>query len=166
MVFFMKSLVIYYSKTGNTKLMAEKIAEELNSDLLALKEQKKIKSSGFGLYFRGGFYSMTKKKMKLEEIETNFEDYDLIFLGTPVWAWRLNPVVRSFLKTTNFTGKKFGLFSCCAGSAEKILQEMKEILHENDVLGEIEFIEPLKKETEKNIERAKTWAQDISKKAK
>jgi flavodoxin len=161
----LKALVIYYSKTGNTKLMAENMAQKLNADILALKPQKEIKSDGFMLFFRGGFQSMTKRKIKLESIETDFADYDLIILGTPVWAWRLNPVVRSFLKTAKFKNKKFGLFCCCAGTSKNILAEMREILQENEILGETEFIEPIKNETEKEIERAKQWAQEILKKA-
>ncbi|MHA1170806.1 MAG: flavodoxin family protein, partial [Candidatus Heimdallarchaeota archaeon] len=95
----MKSLVIYYSKTGNTKLMAESIASEVNAELFEIQRAKDIKSSGgFMLYFRGGFESMTKKNIRLEKTDIDFSNYDLIFLGTPVWAWRLNPVVRSFLK--------------------------------------------------------------------
>ncbi|HUT80727.1 MAG TPA: flavodoxin [Candidatus Bathyarchaeia archaeon] len=108
---------------------------------------------------------MTKKKIKLENVDTNFNDYELIFLGTPVWGWRLNPVVRSFLKTYQFVDKNIGLFCCCAGSGTKILAEMKEILKENKILGEKEFIEPLVNETERNIVDAKKWANDISKEA-
>jgi flavodoxin len=161
-----KTLVIYYSKTGNTKLMAEQMAEELKADLLALKPKKEIKSSGFMLYFRGGFQSMTKKNIKLDTIETNMDDYDLIILGTPVWAWRLNPVVRSFLKSANFSNKKMGLFCCCADSGEKIIEEMKGILQNNEILSDTYFVEPLKNEPEKNIERAKEWAKELHKKAK
>lgn len=157
----MKTLVIYYSKTGNTKLIAENLAQKLNADILALKPKKEIKSDGFMLYFRGGFQSMTKKKIKLESIETDFTDYDLILLGTPVWAWRLNPVVRSFLNTAKFKNKKFGLFCCCADSGKNVLMEMREILLDNEILGEIEFIEPLKKNTELEIERAKQWVKEI-----
>ncbi|NHJ88022.1 MAG: flavodoxin [Asgard group archaeon] len=163
----MKSLVIYYSKTGNTKLIAETIASEIKAELLELNPEKdKLASKGFMLYFKGGYQSMTKKKIKLATIETNFDDYDLIFLGTPVWAWRLNPVVRSFLKSYNFTGKKFGLFCCCAGSGTKILAEMKNILKENEILGEKEFIEPLISDTEKKVQEAKNWSHELNNQAK
>ncbi|MBN1330319.1 MAG: flavodoxin [Candidatus Heimdallarchaeota archaeon] len=162
----MKSLVIYYSKTGNTKLIAETIASELNAELLELKPEKdKLASKGFMLYFKGGYQSMTKKKIKLANIGTNFNNYDLIFLGTPVWAWRLNPVVRSFLKAYNFSGKKFGLFCCCAGSGTKILAEMKNILKDNEIISQKEFIEPLVNDTEKAILEAKNWAIDINNEA-
>ncbi|MHA1221476.1 MAG: flavodoxin family protein [Candidatus Heimdallarchaeota archaeon] len=163
----MKSLVIYYSKTGNTKLMGETIAKELKADLLELQPEKDLPAKGFGLYFKGGFQSMTKKKVKLATIETSFDDYELIFLGTPVWAWKLNPVVRSFLKANNFTGKKIALFCTCAGNCTKILAEMNSILSdENELLGEIEFVEPLKSETEEKVEQMKNWAKEIHSKSK
>ncbi|MBK5113594.1 MAG: flavodoxin [Candidatus Heimdallarchaeota archaeon] len=160
-----KSLVIYYSKTGNTKLMAESIASEVNADLFEIQRQKDIKSSGFMLYFRGGFESMTRKNIRLEKTEIDLEKYDLIFLGTPVWAWRLNPVVRSFLKKVKIENKKIGLFASCAGSAEGVLADLKDILKKNTILGESEYVEPLKKNTEALVKKAKTWAKEIQHKA-
>ena len=162
----MKSLVIYYSKTGNTKLIAEAIASELKADLFEIQRQKDIKSSGFRLYFRGGFESMTKKNIRLEKTDIDFSKYDLIFLGTPVWAWRLNPVVRSFLKKVKIEKKNLGLFACCAGSAEGVLTDMQDILKNNTVLGISEYVEPLKKDKEANVKEAKIWAKKILQKAK
>ncbi|NHJ33027.1 MAG: flavodoxin [Asgard group archaeon] len=162
----MKSLVIYYSKTGNTKLMAEAIASEVNADLFEIQRQKDIKSSGFMLYFRGGFESMTKKNIRLEKTDIDFSKYDIIFLGTPVWAWRLNPVVRSFLKKVKIENKKIGLFACCAGSAEGVLTDMQDILKKNTILGISEYVEPMKKNTEAHIKEAKIWAKEILRKAK
>ena len=77
----MKSLVIYYSKTGNTKLIAETIASEVKAELFEIQRKKDIKSSGFMLYFRGGFESMTRKNIRLEKTDIDFGKYDLIFLG-------------------------------------------------------------------------------------
>lgn len=161
----LKSLVIYYSKTGNTKLIAEAIASEVNADLFEIQRQKDIKSSGFMLYFRGGFESMTRKNIRLEKKEIDLEKYDLVFLGTPVWAWRLNPVVRSFLKKVKIENKKIGLFACCAGSAEGVLADLKNTLKKNAILGESEYVEPLKKNTEALVKEARKWAKDIQQKA-
>ncbi|MCK5185312.1 MAG: flavodoxin [Candidatus Heimdallarchaeota archaeon] len=162
----MKSLVIYYSKTGNTKLIAESIASEVNAELFEIQRAKDIKSSGgFMLYFRGGFESMTKKNIRLEKTDIDFSKYDLIFLGTPVWAWRLNPVVRSFLKKVKIENKKIGLFACCAGTAEGVLADMGDILKKNTILGVSEYVEPLKKNTEALVKEAKKWAKEIHQKA-
>lgn len=161
----MKSLVIYYSKTGNTKLIAETVASEVNADLFEIQRKKDIKSSGFMLYFRGGFESMTRKNIRLEKTDIDFKKYDLVFLGTPVWAWRLNPVIRSFLKKVKIENKKIGLFACCAGSAEGVLADLKKILKNNTILGESEYIEPKKKNTERHVLKAKNWAKEILQKA-
>ena len=162
----MKSLVIYYSKTGNTKLMAETMSEEIKADVLAIKPQKEIKSRGFMLYMRGGLQSISKRTIKLEDTDIDLQDdYDLIIIGTPVWAGRLNPVVRSFLKKNQFANKKFGLFCTCASKGDGVLEDLRNILSENEILGEIQFIEPLKKETEAAINNAKEWINEILKRA-
>ena len=162
----MKKLVIYYSKTGNTKHMAEAIADQAKAEIFEIQREKDVKSKGFMLYFRGGFESMTKRVPKLKDTSINIDDYDLIFIGTPVWAWNLNPATRAFLKSANIRNKKIGLFCCCAGSCESIIKEMKTYLEGNEILGDIEFIEPLKNDTELHVKNAKTWVKDIIKKAK
>ncbi|MHA1630246.1 MAG: flavodoxin family protein [Candidatus Heimdallarchaeota archaeon] len=162
----MRTLTIYYSKTGNTKLIAETIAKETKSKLLAIKPKKEIKSTGFLLYFRGGFQSITKRKIEIEEPKVDINNFDLIFLGTPVWAWNLNPVVRSFLETIPIKNKKICFFCCCAGSGKGVLKDLEQILERNEILGKREFIEPLKNDTEKAISDAKKWAKEMKRKAR
>ncbi|MHA1743012.1 MAG: flavodoxin family protein [Candidatus Heimdallarchaeota archaeon] len=162
----MRTLTIYYSKTGNTKLVAETIAKEIKSELLAIKPKKEIKSTGFLLYFRGGFQSITKRKIEIEEPKIDINNFDLIFLGTPVWAWNLNPVVRSFLETIPIKNKKICLFCCCASSGKGVLKDLEQILEGNEILGKREFIEPLKNDTEKAISDAKKWAKEMKRKAR
>ncbi len=161
----MKTLVIYYSKTGNTKYMAEKIADEAKADIFEIQREKDIKSKGFMLYFRGGFESMTKRVPKLKQSDISIDDYDLIFIGTPVWAWNLNPATRAFLKSAKIKNKKIGLFCCCAGSCDSIIEEMKKHLEGNEILGDVKFIEPLKNDTESYVQKAKTWTKNIIDKA-
>jgi flavodoxin len=164
----MKTLVLFYSKTGNTKFIAETIAKETKADLLEIEREKDIKSKGFWLYFRGGFESMTKRKDKIKPFEKDLQQYDLIFLGSPVWAWRMNPALRSLLDEVKFTGKKFALYCSCSGEGNglKVCEMTKEYLTENTVLGETEFIDPLLKNTEEQITRAKTWAKEMVTNAK
>ncbi|HUU78675.1 MAG TPA: flavodoxin [candidate division Zixibacteria bacterium] len=164
----MKILVLYYSKTGNTKFIAEAIAQETKADLLEIKREKDIKSIGFWLYFRGGFESMTKKKDKIKPFDKNLEEYDLIFLGSPVWAWRVNPAIRSLLNEITFINKKFGLFCCCFGEGNglKVCEHTKELLTGNVVLGEAEFIDPLNVNPIGEATKARLWANDILTKAK
>lgn len=50
----MKTLVVYYSLTNNTKLIAEAVAAQLHADLLEVKPQKKMPKEGFRKFFLGG----------------------------------------------------------------------------------------------------------------
>jgi flavodoxin len=76
-----KKLVIYYSLTGKTELVAKAIAKTTNADL------KKI--------------GATRQEI---------DNYDLIFVGSPVWALNPTPAISTFISKTNFANKKVVLF--------------------------------------------------------
>lgn len=156
-----KILVVYYSLEGNTRLIAETISKEVSSDILEIKPAKDIDSHSKMRYLIGGKQAMTKEKPAILTYDINPEDYDLLFIGTPVWAWTFAPAIRSFFAMTNLKGKKIALFSCNGGSNGKTFENMKEQLKGNEFLGEIEFEDPLKHDTEKNVETAAKWAKSI-----
>lgn len=158
-----KILVVYYSFEGNTKLIAEAIAEELGADLLQLRLKKEMKSKGFMKYLWGGSQVMMKKEPELLPLDKNPENYELIFIGTPVWAWSFAPPLKTFFKTVSLKNKKVALFSCNGGQNGKTFEKMKIELAGNDIIGEMEFFEPLLKEKEKNINKAVEWVRGIIK---
>lgn len=157
----MKKLVVFYSFEGNTKLMAETIAKEIDADVLEIKPEKEMKSRGFMKFFWGGKSVMTKEEPKLLPLDKNVEDYDLIFIGTPVWAWSYAPAFKSFFSNNKITDKKIALFCCHGGGKGKIFEKMKEQLENNEILGEIDFRDPLKRNSTEDIENVKIWAKDI-----
>ena len=79
----MKSLVIYYSLEGNTKLIADTIKNELNSDVLELRTKKRYPNKGFKKYLCGGKSVILKEKPKLLNKYIDISIYDKIFIGTP-----------------------------------------------------------------------------------
>lgn len=163
----MKSLVLYYSKTGNTKYLAEIIAKEIDAELYQFERNKEIKAeSGFMLYFKGGFQSMSKRKSKIKPIKINFEEYDLILLGFPIWAWNIHPAIRGLLKEYIIKNKKFALFCSCADTGIKHLEETARMLEGNEILGKQDFVEPLTNKTEEQTNKAKEWAKEVMIKAK
>ncbi|MFA6215113.1 MAG: flavodoxin [Patescibacteria group bacterium] len=141
----MKAIVIYYSLTGNTKFIAEQIAQKSGAEILALKPEKDFKA-GHNLVtiLWGGRQSMTKVKPKLLPLTKNPADYDLIFLGTPVWAFTFAPAVRSFLAENKIKDKKIALFLCHGGTPGKAAANLEKELAGNEIIGEILFNEPLK----------------------
>ena len=158
----MKMLFIFYSFEGNTKLIAENIAKEINADILEINPVEKIKSKGFMKFFWGGKQAMMNEKPPLVPFNINPNNYDIIFIGTPVWAWGPAPPIKSFFEQCKISEKKIALFCCHGGAKGKTLEKMKSALGENNnFIGQIDFIDPLKKNTEKNINLAINWAKNI-----
>ena len=155
-----KILVVYYSLTGNTKFIAETIAESINADILKLKPVKELNAEGGMKYFWGGFQATMKKKPKLEPFDINPLDYDLIFIGSPVWAWRQSPPINSFLKKFDLSGKKIALWMCAGGDGVKSMSRFKDALNNTEIIGDICFQEPLQAETDAIKEKAVAWVRE------
>lgn len=162
----MKAIVVYYSFEGNTKLIAQTIANEINADMEELKPKKEIESKGFMKYLWGGSQVMMKKSPELFPINKNINDYDIIFIGTPIWAWTYAPPIRTFLENSNISNKKIAFFSCHEGQNGKTFNHFKEKLKNNIFIGEIDFFAPLKSNKEISVAHAKDWAKEMLTKAK
>ena len=156
-----KVLVVYYSLTGNTKMIAESIVEAINSDVLELKPVKELDAESGMKYFWGGFQATMKKKPKLKEFNIDPLDYDLIILGTPVWAWTFSPPIRSFLNKYNLSDKKIALWVCAQGNGIKAMDRFKDALKDANIISEIRFQEPKQNEPDKAREKAKIWAKRL-----
>lgn len=156
----MKTLIIFYSFEGNTKLIAEKMAHAIGADIAELKPQKEIRSKGFMKYFWAGKQVMFKQRPALEKLEKDLKDYDMIFLGSPVWAGTFAPAVRSFLENHDLENKKIALFCTCGGNQGRTFNEMKSMLSNNEILGEKEFVKILEGKEQK-ISEAIDWAKAI-----
>jgi len=157
----MKKLVIYYSFGGNTKLIAESIAKAADAELLQLEPEEKSNSKGFLRYLRAGKAAMMKQKPELLPLARNPDDYDLLFIGTPVWVGSFTPAMNSFFSSNPLVGKKIALFCCHAGGPGKFFEKMREALKGNEFIGEVDFKDPLKHDTEQDIRKAENWVRNI-----
>lgn len=111
----MKSLVVYYSRSNITKRLAEDIAGKLNCDIEEIKP--KVNYSGKLGYARGIKDGASGKIVELESLNYDPNDYDVVYLGAPVWASRAaNPVI-SYLKENEgkFNDVKFFLTAGSSG---------------------------------------------------
>ena len=127
----MRKLVAYYSRTGNTKFVAEKIAEQLDADLCVVDKKNR---KGKLIFLTGGFVGMRKKLTEIE-LTNSVEDYDLVVVGSPVWAGKISPAIRTFLVTNDFSNKQVAYFVTLGGDkAEKSLKNMKETVTPNQCL--------------------------------
>lgn len=157
----MKSLIVYYSLEGDTQFIAQAVAEATGGDLLRLQPVKDIPTRGFGKYFFGGMYSIFNKKMDILPVNIDPQQYDMIFVGTPVWAGRPVPAIRSYFSVYPVREKKFALFCCCAGDQGKAFGKLEKLLEGNFLAGSIECREPLKFEPEANKQKVQEWARKL-----
>ena len=116
----MKSLVVYYSLTGKTRLVAQAIAEALNATLLEIEEKRPVPMPF--VYLSGSFAAFTNRGSKINPIDVDLKQYERIFVGSPVWAYRPAPAINSFIYKTNFEGRSVIPFFTMGGdNAEKAL---------------------------------------------
>ena len=119
----MKSLVVYYSRTNTTRKLAEKIAGEINADIEEIKP--KVNYQGKIGYVRGGKDAMSEKIIDLEELKYHPEDYDVVYIGGPVWASKAaNPLI-SYLNQNSFRNVKFFLTAGKSGFESSFKQMEK-----------------------------------------
>ncbi|WP_349669340.1 flavodoxin [Lacrimispora sp.] len=155
------ALIVYFSFDGNTKLIAEKIGETLNADVVELKTSKKYPTEGIGKYFWGGKSVVFGDKPTLTNESIDLSRYETIIIGTPVWAGSFAPPIRSFVNDYKIVNKKIAIFaSHGGGGAAKCFAKLKEALPENKFLGEIAFVEP--KKNPESIDSAAKWAASLS----
>lgn len=91
----MRTLVAFYSRTGITRKVALAVAEALGADVEELVDTKN-RSGPLG-YIGAGKDAVTKKIVPIEPPKNDPGDYDLIVVGTPVWAGTMCTAVRAYL---------------------------------------------------------------------
>lgn len=158
----MHTLVVFYSLEGNTRFIAEVIAKQLNADLLELKPVKAYQSTGFSRYFWGGKSVVLKEEPELVNAGIDLSKYDSIIIGTPVWANSFAPPLNTFVHRYQFSNKKVALFACHGGGgANKCFKNFHDALPGNQFIGEIDFVDPLKKSSEEKMQKAILWAESL-----
>lgn len=124
----MRSIICYYSLTGNTKKIAKllegKLSKKGSVDLIELKplnESSKFLSQAARAFL--------KKKVLLSAVKTNLSGYDLICFGTPVWAFGPTPAIRTFLENcSGLQDKTIILFITSGGAGnERCFREMRNV---------------------------------------
>lgn len=129
----MKSLVVYYSRTGNTRTIGEATAKGLNADLDEIVDLKK-RSGPFG-WLRAG-YDSGRRKITRISVKKDPESYDIVVVGTPIWNNNMTPAVRTYLTDHNLNGRKLAFFCTGAGSNFKnTIEGMKSLVPESVIVG-------------------------------
>lgn len=141
----MKAAMIYYSLEGNMDYLAEQSAQMDTVECIKLVPSKEYPTGKFSKFLWGGKSVTFGEKPKLLNDRIDLSQYDLLILGTPIWASTFTPPLNTFLHEYHFTGKKIILLATHAGGGgAKAFAKMKELLSGNEILAAIDFRSPLK----------------------
>ena len=121
-----KVLIIFYSRTGTTKKVAEVIREKLKCDIeeiISVEDRKGVRG-----YLLSGREASRKILTEIKPLQKNIPDYDLVILGTPIWAWKMSSPIRTVLENNKSKFKKLAAFCTMGGSGDiKTFAEIEEI---------------------------------------
>jgi flavodoxin len=93
-----KTLVAYYSLSGNTARVARDVASCLGADIESIRDPGH--GVGFFGYLKDSLDALRGVTAKISPLAKNPEDYALTIVGTPVWAGHITPALRSYLQQT------------------------------------------------------------------
>ena len=129
----MKTLVIYYTRTGNAKFMAETIAAELGADIEEVIDLRN--RQGKLAFLPAGRDAMRGKETAIAQTKRTPTDYDLIIIGQPVWAGSPTPAIRTYIEKNDLSRKKVALFF--SDSSDQAVEKTKALMPNSTFIGEL-----------------------------
>jgi hypothetical protein len=122
----MKILIVFYSRSGCTRRAAQELAAQLGADTEELRET--ADRSGAKGYLLAGRDAMQKRPAVLLPTVRQPGEYDLVVVGTPVWAFTMCPAVRTWLLREAGALRQVAFLCTQGGSgAERAMRHMAEI---------------------------------------
>ena len=132
-----KTLILYYSLTGNTGAGCEALQKALGADILEIKDLKKRSDKGF-TYRRTGFASLFGLHTRIEPENPDLSAYHNIIIGSPIWTGKLSMAIRTLIDKNSFDGKKVVIYTTTnAGEKGKYKEKSSNLVREagGDVVG-------------------------------
>lgn len=125
-----KTLVAYFSCTGETKKVAEKINEVVQGELHKITPEVPYTSEDLNWEDK-----TSRSTIEMEDLSsrpsitnklTNMEEYSTIYLGFPIWWYTAPTIINTFLESYDFSNKKIIIFCTSGGSSlDKTFNDLK-----------------------------------------
>jgi flavodoxin len=118
-----KSLLVFYSRSGYTRQAAQAIASTLDCDVEEIEEVNSHK--GWLGYWRAGYEALKQKPAAIKLSGKNPADYEMVVLGSPVWAGHLPSPLRAYIGAQKHHFKRIACFCTMGGSgAQNVFDEI------------------------------------------
>ena len=157
-----KVLVAYFSATGTTKKVAEKLAKATGGNLFEIKPQVEYTSEDLNWNDKKSRSSVEMNdefsRPEIENVVENIDDYDTVFVGFPVW-WYIPPrIIQTFIEKHNLNGKKSITFATSGGSG---IKGSTDFLKKNS--SDLNIIEGKRFGWNESLESIGAWVEKIKK---
>lgn len=123
----MNKLIVYFSYTNNTRMIANKIKERLDCDILEVKTVIPYSEDYQSVVDDEQNSEASNHLPEIQDINIDLDKYDEIILGTPVWWYRPVPAIRTFLAQNDLSGKTIKPFATNAGWLGRTFNEIKSL---------------------------------------
>lgn len=120
-----KSLIVYFSRTGTTKAVAEEIQNLTGSELVELKTVVPYPSSYNDCLAQAQEERANNARPELSTVVSNMSEYDTVYVGYPIWCYTAPMAIFTFLESYDFTGKTVIPF--CTSGSSSIVQSVTDI---------------------------------------
>lgn len=156
-----KKLVAYFSASGVTAKVADMLADAVGADIHEIRPKVPYTKADLNWMNKKSRSSieMADKTIRPEIAESNvkIENYDVIFLGFPIWWYVAPTIINTFLESADFSGKKIILFATSGGSKfGRTVEELK-----ISVPDSCEIIEGKLLNGRQTIASVKEWADTL-----
>lgn len=131
-----RKLVAYFSATGTTARIAEQLSEAIGADLHEIKPETPYTNSDLDWHNANSRSSVEMKdkssRPKITDDKLDISEYDVVFVGFPIWWYVAPTIINTFLEEHDFSGKTVVVFATSGGSAfGKTVDDLKVSLSNN-----------------------------------
>jgi flavodoxin len=125
--------IIYYSLSGRTK---RELEARYEGDFYRIKGKIKIPKGYWKQMMYLGFLSSFSVPLNYKDLKIDFDQYDEIVLGSPVWAFTIVPFMKRYLREQSFKNKKVHLLITHEGGPKNAMKHFKKFLHSSNTIVE------------------------------
>ena len=115
-----KTLVVYFSASGVTKGVAKKLAEATGSDIYEIQPLIPYTNADLNWMDKNSRTTIEMRdktsRPEIKDTDAKIENYDVIFLGFPIWWYIAPTIINTFLEKYDFSKKRIVLFATSGGS--------------------------------------------------
>lgn len=130
----MKKLVVYYSYTGNTESLVERIKEKIDCDVVKILPKVEYSTDYQAVVDQAKKDVENNAMPEIQDLKVDLSLYDTIILGSPVWWYTFAPVINTFLNNNDLANKTIIPFITNAGWLGHTIPDMEKLCPNANVI--------------------------------